>query len=165
MKVSEVIFENPNNDCELCLLHETVTKQIVSDVVCECPRCREQLVININDYGLTTIGETNTADPAEQIGIYPMALCSKCSGYFALMPVAIQYNGNHDIYCTGGKKYLGDWYSESELIKRMLPSAKQFTDRVRAGETQLTEWNVACWLSREAQSYLAEKLYEQGLTK
>lgn len=164
MKVDEVKLIK-SDDCDLCMLHTKVKKDFPIQSLFECPHCGKDQERYCTDFDeFTVVGETNVADPKEQIGLYPKFECGFCGGHIALMPVAILWNANHDIFYTGGKRTLPDWYKEDELIKAMMPSAEQFVRRLKAGE-KLEAWTVACWLSRDAQKYLAGKLYEAGLKK
>lgn len=147
--------------CGLCKIHEIVSKlKDTAEIFFDCPFCQKEVAVNSYDFEVVPVGETNSIDPDEDIAMLPVKTCDHCGEYIALMPKKIIWNANHDIYYTGGKKYLQNWYVENDLISRMRIPAKNFLDRLKAGETQLNEWHISCWLAREAEHYLAEKLFE-----
>jgi hypothetical protein len=144
--------------CGLCALHENFGKQI--DYI-PCPSCDSPIEIPDN---LTVVGEHNSSD-TKNITKVPVLECESCGKTIAFLPTVIHYNANHDVYYTGEPCYLED-EDDKEIIKRvranMAESVKQFVDRVKAGETDLTDYYLNMWMERDVARALAGFLYEKG---
>lgn len=156
MKVQDFIekskFSLAEDECGLCALHSSFKFGM------ECPKCGTE--IHLGDAEMTVVGESNSVDPDEKIYTVPKLECP-CGVHIALIPTEIMWNANHDVYYTGGKKYvLGD----IDFKHRLLPHIQQYHDRVLSGE-KLQPYNLETWLQHEIEHVLAEYLYDQGLKK
>ena len=152
-------FQTKDEDaCSLCALHENFGKQV--DYI-PCPSCDSP--INIPDE-LTVVGEHNGQD-TKTITKVPVLECNACGKTIAFLPTVIHYNANHDVYYTGEPCFL-EYEEGKELEKRirasMAESVKQFVDRVKAGEDNLTDFYLTLWMERNVSGTLAEFLYEKG---
>ena len=157
MKIQEFIegtnFSPTEDDCSLCLLHSSFLKFEM-----ECPKCGT--AIFLKDAEMSVVGESNTVDPDENIYIVPKLECH-CGAYIALMPTEIIWNANHDVYYTGGKKYvLGD----IDFKHKLLPHIQQYHDRLLRGE-KLQPHDLEIWLQYVIEHIIAEYLYKEGLKK
>lgn len=109
--------------------------------------------------------------------VYSVWECHNCEKenkhhLYALMPVPISYNGNHDIFYTGGKDYLYDEEDKKfaeELFKKIKPSIDQYIRRKLNPENNvdetLSEWNYSIWCSRDVEYFIVEWLYKHGMKK
>ena len=110
----------------------------------------------------------NGTNPKGEVGYYPIYDCTHCKKPYALIPTQVHYNGNHDIFYTGGKRFLN--YDDEELLKskvknEMLKSIDQYTRRIKDGETSLDSWQLNYWLQGDIEHAIAEFLYEAGYKK
>lgn len=187
----ELIDENGNQvGCEICYTHEKAYKYFSEDEKPEneetipiprCPICGKRLIRRVNYTtmaGNAIVSEVNYSNPNGNIGFYSIWECESCTDkydntqLFALMPEPIGWNGNHDIYYTGGKKYI-----ETEEINELLtlvknnvmPMIMQYVRRVLQPEDfidkNLSEKNLEWWCSGEIEHAIAEWLYNHGLKK
>ena len=91
---------------------------------------------------------------------------------FALIPEPINYNANHDIYYTGGKRYISD-KTTGELLNlvknKVMPMIMEYVRRVlhpeNAIDKELTEDNLKWWCSGEIEHAIAEWMYNHGWKK
>lgn len=176
--------------CEICYTHEKAYEHFGDDEKLEnmdkipiprCPVCGKHLVRRLNFTtmaGNAVVGETNYQDPDANIGFYSIWECEDCmdkydhNQIFALMPIPIGWNANHDIYYTGGKEF-----SESkdldELIKliklKVMPSIMNYVRRVLRPENvidkNLNENNLNWWCSGDIEHAVAEWMYNHGWKK
>lgn len=110
----------------------------------------------------------NGTNPEGDIGLYDVYECEGCEKIYAMMPIEINYNGNHDIFYTGEKTFL--CRSEEEVLQekikdKMLKSIEQYTRRIKAGERNIDSWNLNYWLQGDIEHAIAEFLYEAGYKK
>ena len=156
MKIKDFIEKNnfsPGEDeCNLCALHSSF------DHGMECPKCGTE--IYIEDSEMTVVSESISVDLDEKIYKMPMLECN-CGAYIALIPTEIIWNANHDVYYTGGKKYV---LEDINFKHKLLPLIQHYHDRILNGE-KLEPWNLETWLQYEIEHIIAEYLYEQGLKK
>lgn len=151
------------DDCELCEVHSKAYDMLPNGIV--CPECNHvhnnYFIIGKEDY--TVVGETNgTEDLEEKIEKYPVHSCPNCKTKFALIPTKIKYNANHDVYYTGGKRYL--MKGIPGIREAILPSIEQYTERISQGEN-LKASNLALWIDYAIENAVAAYLYEQGLKR
>lgn len=173
----EFIDENGNEvGCEICYTHKKAYEKYVDGEeeaveiyeVVRCPKCNNVLS-NYTYIGANVVSEANFSVPDGNIGIYPIFKCNECDQYYALMPEPIEYNANHDIYYTGGRKYIVD-SDQQELLENifetMKPSIEQYIRRVvDEKEKGLNMWNIMTWCKYDVEEALAKWLYEHGLKK
>ena len=165
MKIKEFIEKNPDvlseDGCKLCSMHKKYEERFASVT---CPKCNETLFSEKNVHLLEfhAVGSTNATPERchdeEQIDTFPIIRCHACGGVFACIPKEILYNGNHDIYLTGGREYLA---GDIEFQGRLLPHIQQYHERLINGE-HLQPWNLAAWLEAEIEHIIAEYLVSQG---
>jgi DNA-directed RNA polymerase subunit RPC12/RpoP len=158
MKISDFIERKgvsfTEDECTLCALHTAFN----TEGEMECPKCGTQIFID--DAKMTVVGESNTLEPDEEIKKMPMLECP-CGAHIALMPTEITWNANHDVYYTGGRKYvIGDIVFKHKL----LPSIQQYHDRIIKGE-KLEPWNLEVWLQYDIQGIIADYLFKNGFKK
>lgn len=167
MKAIDILKEEDihEDDCGVCKLHEEAYKKLKY----VCPHCNETIkleeglmdnTIQLDDTA-TVVGEVNYYDPEQNLELMPMVKCGGCHKYIGLKLIPIIYNGNHDIYYTGGKDYLatGEDIKMSDEMKKQI---EQFTTRLKAGEN-LNAWNLIMWLEGSMQHQVAAELYKRGL--
>ncbi len=167
MKMKEIISENEAEnieDCLLCKTHEEAYKKIPDGIV--CPYCKHNNeYVDISDY--TVVGMTNSYDPEQSIAKYPVFTCIECGEHIALIPEKVNYNGNHDVYYTGGNDYLNDDDENkifTEAQEKIEASLNQWKERIAAGE-KLEAFYPALWIKRDITHAIASYLYEKGLKK
>lgn len=176
MKMKQILSEkeakkiqSSDTECSLCVTHERAYKKIPNGII--CPYCghnhrEDGNFIVIPDYKV--VGQHNAYDPEEEIAKYPVFNCDKCGEHIALIPEKVMWNGNHDVYYTGGKHYFPHAEAESEIFQKvqakMEAHLKQWVERYEAGDKVSTS-NVALWLRRDIESAIAEFLFEKGFKK
>lgn len=158
MKAKDIIAENniPEDECNVCKLHDEA--QIKLNVV--CPHCNEAIDIENRDYDIEVVGEGNFYDEEHVIEKMGVFQCEYCEGRIAMKLIPIKYNGNHDIYYTGGRNYVVD--EKICLTPHMEWLIEDFTTRLKSGES-LEAWNLKAWLTGEMEKEIARILYEKGL--
>lgn len=174
-KTNPELFDNDDgyNDCEICKTHEEAYKKLSVDTTSTIatPVCDKCMCSMIEEKD-AIVSETNFSNPDGDIGYYSIFRCPKCNKLYAMMPIEIQYNGNHDIYYTGGKYYLVDDNMRevcNEIFETILPSVKQYIDRKLNPEDShdinLDEWNYKTWIRYDIEHAIAKILYERGFKK
>lgn len=165
------------DECDCCALHEKAYeffKQKQVDTLTEetfdlCPICNEKLDTVAYGYeGHVVVGGHNGYTENENIGYYSVRFCKNCKKEFAMMPIEISYNGNHDIFYTGGNYFLSQTDEQlliSKVKDMMTKTTKQFVDRVKSGEKSLDTFNLQYWNEGQLKHAIAEFLYEKGLKK
>ena len=173
--ISREEIEKLNEDiCDVCYLHEQAKTFFQEKCVQKsdkqiydlCPICNERLQIYNENYDV--IGGHNEYTEEEIISYNQIKVCSNCNKYFAMMPIEIIYNGNHDIFYTGGNCFFNK--TEKELLMKKIKdsltkSTEQFVKRIRTGDKSLNEWNLEYWNENEIEHAIAEFLYKKGLKK
>ena len=169
MKVKDLLSEeevkkiHDLNECAICKVHES-GYQHINDAM-KCPWCEHEH--NISDFDFQVVGETNFYSPNQLIHKYPITACLGCGNNFALMPQKIQYNGNHDIYYTGGDHYLPDDCDTeifNNLEKKIKDSLDNWIERYESGE-KLNSSYPATWIRRDITEAIAKYLYDKGFKK
>lgn len=159
MKASDVNADpNACGGCSLCALHDWARNLL--DEKYECAWCGA--LNHQNSATPTVIGETNSATPDEQVTMAPMFECHECEKHTAMLPTRVKWNGNHDVYYTGGSRYLVD--QEIKLGPEALRLITDYTERVKAGET-VEPWQLAYWLEGEIQHVIAQALVTAGVKR
>lgn len=144
------IEEDGDDACEVCTLYQLfyekyqklVTEemqhtcnQLATVVVPLCPKCNKPLHSGTS-YGYTegVVGGSNSIEEKEEMQYCQLWHCTDCDQDYAMMPIPIEWNANHDILYTGGSCYLTD-DDESLLVskikERMRESIEQFVERVK----------------------------------
>lgn len=165
-------LDGDNGPCLCCALTESIYEQLIKyqdEHAINCPNCGK--AIAAADLDPTAIQEANYYEPYHHIGIHPALICPHCGEHFALIPTPIGYNGNHDVYYTGGAAYMEDRFEpksvQAELYelfhKHVFPSIKQYVDRKLSGEQGLNEWNLKIWTERDFAKAFCEYFYNHGL--
>ena len=159
MKVRDLIKEYPEilseDVCNLCKLHE-VYQNIETHI--KCPNCQTAIFF---DDSLTVVGESNAMKDDENINKYLVTRCQKCATVLAAIPTPIIYNANHDVYYTGGRKYV---IGKIPFENRLTPAIEQYTQRILQGE-KLEPLILKTWLKYEIEEIIANFLYENNLKK
>lgn len=150
-----------DDTCGLCATHDAAERTLKK--VLYCPHCHEELDITdekLMEYlpevtfdKFVPVGEWY-ADPDEEINMLPIAKCKHCGEYFALDLQKIYYHGGHGIYYTRCKHFLPK-HNENEMIDKIKPTIEQYLNRYE-NEDGLTSWNLACWIARDLETYVAE---------
>lgn len=176
-KESDIIdLETVSEDeCGSCATHESAYKFFKNKLTEEdeetilCPVCNSPMVKGCSGYeDKVVLTWDNGTNPNGEVGYYPIYDCTHCKKPYALIPTQVHYNGNHDIFYTGGKRFLN--YDDEELLKskvknEMLKSIDQYTRRIKDGETSLDSWQLNYWLQGDIEHAIAEFLYEAGYKK
>lgn len=166
MKAEDIIKEVniPEEECGVCYLHERAHEKLPKSILCPYAECGKE--IYYRDLNTTRdvviVGETNGYDAEENITRMIVEECPHCKKPIMFRPMPVIYNGNHDIYYTGGKKYIPEKHGEFNLPQSMKDKIINYHERVKAGEN-LEPWNLILWLERDVEAMVAEKLYEIGL--
>lgn len=170
MKVKDIINVNkiPEDECDVCVVHETANKILPNELL--CPKCNKPLTKGAMYLGsdFAVVGEANTINEDQFIGKYPIYHCNHDDiALYALMPIPIIYNGNHDIFYTGGSHFLTeDTNKLNEQVKeKILSSIEQYTNRIRKGENSLEPWNLLIWIQYAIEGTIAKFLYDNGYKK
>ena len=159
--------------CEICYTHikaydyfksKSHIKEMISSPI--CPNCKKQMILEADD---VVVGEVNYSDPKNKIYYTNIYRCEECDKKFCLLPNDVEYNGNHDIYYTGGRDYLNDDNKLKPLLeditKRINVQVTDYVTRKLAGEDTLSEWNLQYWCSGEIEKAICNFLYEAGVKK
>jgi rubredoxin len=167
MKAKDILRreEIPDDTCGVCMLHDMAYDVLDDNIL--CPICGAVLSDSILGYdGFNVVGETNEYNENEEINKYQILDCNNCGGIFSLMPTKIIYNGNHDIFYTGGRRYLADNTDamEKRVREAILPSIEQYTNRLKNGE-HLEPYQLAWWIQGDIDQAVAAFLYENGYKK
>lgn len=136
-----------------------------------CPIC-DELLRPFTSGGVSDaiVGEQNSYVPEGRIGLYRCYHCEECGQDYAMMPIAIAHNGNHDTFYTGGKAYAED-KDVKELVdaiaKGVMPAINQYVERKLNPEDGMDRMldvsNVDLWCSRDIESIVCEWLYNRGM--
>ena len=138
-----------------------------------CPKCGKPLEpYTTSGYSDVIVSERNAHEPNGEIGLYRCYHCEECDQDYAMMPIPIVHNGNHDTHYTGGRKYAGDADVE-ELCKKVaeavMPSINQYIERKLKPENSidatLTLDHVDLWCERDIEELVCGWLYDRGLKK
>jgi hypothetical protein len=158
MKVKDFLKEHPeilnDENCSVCQLHTVFPTEAMA-----CPYCGKE--IYAGDFDMMPVGTVNSVDEDdgdEEINAFPVGHCRECWEYIALIPTKIIYNGNHDIYYTGGKNYVVE---DIPFEGKLLPDIEQYTRRIKEGEN-LTPNNLETWLEYKVEEIIAEYLFKNG---
>ena len=176
--------------CEICYTHEKASeyfnkdeyvKNIEKMAIPRCPICGKHLVRRDNYttmLGNAVVSELNYSNPDGNIGFYSIWECESCvdkydnNQLFALIPEPIVYNANHDIYYTGGNRFI-ESKELSELVtllkSKIMPSILNYIRRVLNPENALdkilSEDDLQWWCSGDIENAVAEWLYNHGWKK
>lgn len=142
-----------------------------------CPKCGKPMYRRYSwtdMHGNAVVSEVNYSKPDGEIGYYSIWECSECKDshdneqIYALMPIPITWNANHDIYYTGGDRFVEDT-DLGELVdlinEKVSKSVTQYVERREQGETNLKPWQVSCWATGDVQNAIAEWFYNHGYKK
>lgn len=175
MKIKELITEEElkeiwekEDQCSLCEVHERANESIQAGH--ECPHCGavhtyEEFVFDEREWAV--VGEHNGVNLEESIFKREIITCKKCDGHFVLTPEKVIYNGNHDIYYSGGKFYLNDEDSDRILAdaeKRIRADLDQFVRRFNEGDKLEVQY-PAMWMRASLEHAIAEYLFVRGFKK
>jgi hypothetical protein len=137
------------NCCPICETHSRVYKKFKHAEEYElgvCPDCGGEIKRGTWASGdLIACGETNGCyDNDEKMYYILCGECQNCGKTFGLFPEEIIYNGNHDIFYTGGKSYIPPYEDAitaitKKCMEKIKENTKQFVDRVKEGEN-LSDW-------------------------
>lgn len=198
----EFVDENGEEiGCKICHTHEKAYEKFVEKIEKHpdaltneamygehrsrhiCPKCGELLVPHLDctdNFEMAVVSEENVSIPDGRIGYYAIYECTneKCvdsfgnRSIFAMMPEPVNYNGNHDIFYTGGRTYLKDKDMielAKNIFKGIQPSIEQYIQRKLHPENDVDKnldmGHVELWASRDVEEVLANWFYEHGLKK
>ena len=188
MKVHNEYYDE-NGDavgCEICYTHQKAYEKL-SGVNIEteipkpvCPICGGPLSRRFNwtENGSDIVSEVNYSNPEGEIGFYSIWECGNCKDnydntqLYAMMPIPIAWNANHDIYYTGGKDYCVD-STIGELIDiikaKVLPDILHYVRRLLNPEDKidenLDETNLKRWCSNSIKHAVCTWMYNHGWKK
>lgn len=163
MKISELIEKDKQlqedlkdeDCCGLCATHEAAYRQL--DRVIYCPHCHtaisEGFQYSLDEDDFRVVGDWY-ADPDEEIRMLPILKCEECGEEFALVPMRVIHNYNHDVYYTG-KKHILPKFNERDFVKKIEPDIENYLNRYKK-EKDLSTWNLATWISRDLEQYICE---------
>lgn len=163
-------------DCEVCHLHDKAYEKLTEDrtvaiPVPHCPVCGCQMGVHpqTDENDSAVVSETNRYTGEGNIGYYSVFCCDKCDTTYALIPTPVIYNGNHDIFYTGGKQYVVD-KEQKELVASVVNSCisdvEQFlTRKENKNDGNITTANLKTWIENSAEHAIASWLYEHALKK
>lgn len=138
-----------------------------------CPKCSKPLKpYTTSGYSDVIVSEVNFYEPDGEIGLYRCYHCEECNQNYAMMPIPITYNANHDTHYTGGKMYAED-KDIKELCKLIsecvIPSINNYVERKLHPEDEMDKhldlWNVDTWCTNDIEHKICEWLYERGFKK
>jgi hypothetical protein len=168
MKAKYILKEEdiPEDVCDVCMLHDKADEILGEELL--CPKCGHPLEEGACGYdGYVIVGETNGYGGDEEIGKYKIYHCEHCGdehrNIYALMPVKIMWNANHDRFLTGGKLFLEeDSRRLDEQVKNGISELiEQYTCRIKDGE-DLNALHLTCWIQGAVEHAVATYLYEHG---
>lgn len=151
--------------CGLCATHDAAYRILEKTIY--CPHCGKPArngfeVVNydnnngsINHDGFVAVGEWY-ADLNEEINMYPVIKCVECDKEYILVPQKVIHNYNHDVYYTG-RKHILPKFNENDLVNKIKPSIQEYLDRYKT-DTYLTASNLALWIARDCEKYVAEMI-------
>lgn len=146
-----------DDSCKICTIHDEGHKHLKSPI---CPHCNGP-IYNIeyewSNADWHVITDTNGYCPSEKINYAPTDICRSCGERVVFYPEPILYNGNHDIWYTGGSKYVPNIEVKDFIKDNFLKLINQFVERRDAGEKLDTKY-LDMWLTYEAERILAEIL-------
>ena len=159
--------------CEICYTHIKAydffkSKNEHQSVIPNpfCPHCKEQMDCGEDNI---VVGETNYSDPRNKLYYTNIYICKHCGKTVCLVPEDVKYNGNHDIYYTGGRDYILDDQKLKPLLeditKRINVQVMDYVTRKLAGENTLSDWNIQYWCSNQIEKAICNFLYEAGVKK
>ncbi len=149
-----------DDECELCKQHRIARETLPEDAVA-CPRCGALVSTSEPNFQNEVVGWTNCADPKEPLRNMPVTRCPACLCTIALVPTVIIYNANHNVYYTGGPRYLTD--RGPQIDEPIKAKVEEFVKRVRAGEKGLDVGHLLMWIKYAVDEAVAKYLFERGL--
>lgn len=173
--------------CHICYIHEKAYEKLhedqrISVPVPHCPKCGkrlEQRYAWTDENYSAIVSEVNFHVEDGNIGYYTLFECPECKNkygnemIYALIPIPVSWNANHDIYCTGGRKYLIE-KEHAELAKllkeKIMPNIKQFVERKLDPKDGIDknlsiDFNLNIWTDYAIEEAVAEWLYKNGWKK
>lgn len=161
--------EETQEACSLCEAHTVAAEKLPSNL--PCPHCGAALPFDniaidaAHMGGLTVVSETNGDVLTQRFCKLPVGRCDECQGHVALWPLPIIYNANHDVYYTGGAKYLPSKEMnealDAKIGKIVEERVASWQQRREAGEP-LQVWQLGLWIKYAAQEVMAQYLVENG---
>ena len=175
--------------CQICYIHKKTFNELKDiqltedplfnhprEIVPICPKCGK-LLRPYSEYGYEfgTVSETNYSNPDGNIGIYEFYHCEneECDAEnYAMMPVPVVWNANHDIHYTGGRDYSEDSDIDkliSDVFEKIKPSIEQYVRRKLEPkdfiDKNLDISNVKLWCKRDVEHAVCNWLYDHGYKK
>lgn len=201
-ETEEPVDENGNMvGCKICYTHEKAFEALKdkqfdnADVPATseyfglewyhplCPECGKPLSHGAShgyaSSGYVTVTEENASTPEGKVSLCQVWHCAneKCPSeshgrLFAMMPIPISWNANHNIHITGGKTYLLEGEEKrfaKDIFEKFRSSIEQYIRRKLHPEDGMDEsldiWNVLLWCERDVESAIATWLYDHGMKK
>jgi predicted nucleic acid-binding Zn ribbon protein len=152
-------MNNDDIECEVCKLYNKASEDLFEGV--NCPYCNS--VVLYPDYEYEMIGENNTSNPSQVFKNLPIIQCGECNNKFALNPIKIIYNANHDISYTGAGSYLVnfDRQSKESLRLKIEDKINNYLSRVSSGEN-LDPSNLSQWIMYTIEGDIAKLIKENS---
>lgn len=173
--------------CNVCYVHNKAHDYFINNTQEEvqipnpiCPYCGKPLERRFSytdDKCCSVVSETNYANSDGEIGYFSLwecnnKECKSCEKIFALMPVSVAWNANHDIYYTGGKDYIIDKDTEelsNSIYEKIMNSVESYIERKLNPkdciDENLSSWNIRHWCRYAVEGALATYLYNKGFKK
>jgi predicted RNA-binding Zn-ribbon protein involved in translation (DUF1610 family) len=161
MKAEDIVKEEDidSNECDVCQLHDEAEAKLHM----ACPNCGGEIRSDdLQDLTVRAVGETNYYTKDQIVEKMPLTTCRSCRQVIAFKAIPVIYNGNHDVYYTGGKNYLFD-ANDVKMTESMVGHIEDFVRRVKEGQEGLDAWNLRTWLERDMEEQMATLLYKRGL--
>lgn len=165
MKMGDLKYEAGDDGCDLCAAHEAAGDQIPDGTALTCPHCGHETNPGLlgSESSILPVGETNGAvDDDQEIAKRYVYACRECGNHSQVELRPITWNANHDVYYTGGRKYLPLEPERArlagELKAAILPRIEEYTRRIQAGEAGLEPWNLMAWAGHEVEHVVAAAL-------
>lgn len=138
-----------------------------------CPKCGNVVECDYaSGYDYAVVSEANFYVPEGQIGYYKIYHCEECEQTYAMMPIPIVYNANHDTFYTGGRQYAEDDEVKklcSSVAGKLMPLINDYIERRENPEHPLDKCltidNVDGWCTGDIEHLICNWLYEKGYKK
>lgn len=138
-----------------------------------CPKCGKVLTLYTRyGYDHITVSEQNSYVPEGNIGLYEAYHCDDCEQNYAMMPIPISWNANHDTHYTGGRRFAEDADVKAivkDLWDNIAPYIQNYAERKADPkdwiDKGLKPWNVLSWTEGEVEAVVCNWLYEHGFKR
>lgn len=159
------------NECGVCDAHKIAYEEIKEEMMYCCPSCGTT-ISEMEFFSLDTqiIGNCNALRMEDTLRRRYVYKCQECEQRMAIELLPIMYNANHDIYIDGHGYYIAD-DAEDKIVQEVWKEAtekcsanlEQYTDRLKAGEHNLSPINLTTWnghVFEEALSTCLKRIFQ-----